>query len=229
MWFLFGVISLFSFTFYFGKKRYESNWVGIPSVTQKIKYAYETTTNKGKVTSIKLGCFTTGNVALDFSIKPETGLDRFFKAIGISVEYQVGRDSFDNDLYIISDHTDICEILSKSTALQNEILTVLDQCKKHAIKFKEMHIRNHRIWINVTPLNESKVAEAYIIGKDIIPTLNIIADLFKSNLGQSKNKLTDPFYFKAAVFLAISTGMGIMGAAHLYIRVLERTIHHRGL
>lgn len=215
MWFLFGITSLFAFTFYFGKKRFESNWTGIPSTTQGIKYVSNTSTDKKKVKFIQLGCSAKGELAMDISIKPETSTDKFFKAIGISVEHQVGRDSFDNDLYIISDHSIVCNALSQSSALQSEISEVVKACKKHAMEFQELHIRNHRIWIKVTPSEKDKVPNVTTIAKDIIPTLSLIAELFRTHVGQSKSTLRDPFYFKAAIFLAISTGMAFTGFTHL--------------
>jgi hypothetical protein len=99
--------------------------------------------------------------------------------------------------------------------LQNEILNVVEACKKHAMKFHEMHIRNQRIWIRITPLSQKSSAEATLIAKDVIPTLKLISSIFTTNLSQTTSTLKDPFYFKAAIFLSISTGMGIMGACHL--------------
>lgn len=212
MWFLFGVISLFAFTFYFGKKRFESNWVGTPSAIRGSRYTHNTSRNKDKVMFIQLGCPT--DTTMDFSIKPETKLDQFFKSIGISIEHQVGKDSFDNALYLISDHSVICKALSQSSALQNEISNLFDICKNYQMELKELHIRNKRIWVKLTPKTKILAPDATDMAKDIVPALKIISNLFIANL-PAVSILKDPFYYKAAIFLAISTGMGIMGTVHL--------------
>lgn len=213
MWFIFGIISLLTFTFYFGHKRYESNWVGMPASVSGKKYTHHTSFNKGKTQFIQLGCHT--DASIDLTIKAETILDRFFKFLGISIEHQVGKDSFDEALYIINDHSVVCDILSQSEALQSEITRFVDACKRNKFVFKELHIRNKRIWAKVIPISKDNAPEATSIAKDIVPLLHLISDLFKANLPKSSPALIDPFYLKAAVFLAISTGMAIMGGIHL--------------
>src|SRR5687768_8989850 len=119
MWFAFGIISLLTFTVYFGRKRYLSHWEGTPGNVAGLKYRHHTTVNKDKLLFIQIGC--SSDAGLDLSIKAETSLDRFFKFLGVSVEHQVGRDAFDEKLYIINDHSTVCEILSRSQSIQNEI------------------------------------------------------------------------------------------------------------
>ena len=213
MWFIFGIISLLTFTVYFGKKRYESNWAGISSSFNGKVYTHNTGRNKDKIMFIQLGFLT--DPSMDLSIKPENILDRFFKFVGISVEHQVGESSFDEALYIISDHSVVCKILSQSNALQTELISLLSLCKKHKLKLKELHIRNKKIWVKLIPMVKASAPQATSVAKDIIPQLKLISDLFKVNLPVSTSPLIDPFYLKAAIFLAISTGMAIMGAIHL--------------
>ncbi len=220
MWFIFGVISLIAFTVYFGKKRHDSNWAGTPASTQGIKYTHQTVYNKHKVSYMQLGCITNSNSKIDFSIKPETKLDKLFKLIGISVEHQVGKDAFDKAIYIISDHSTICNVLSKSNALQNEILGLIDACKKHELKFHGMHIHNQRIWVKVSPLSKKNIPNIQVIAKDIIPQLTLISDLLLASLSHVESSMRDPFYFRAGLFLAVSTGMAVMGGLHIFTLVM---------
>lgn len=214
MWFAFGIISLLTFTVYFGHKRYLSHWEGIPGNVSGFKYIHNTAVNKDKTHFIRIGCASDADI--DLSIKAETALDRFFKFFGISVEHQVGRDSFDEKLYIINNHSTVCAILSSSKSLQNEITKLVELCYKNKFFFKELHIRNKRIWVKVVPIQKNSAPPASTLAKDMVPLLSLISNLFKSNLPKSTSKLIDPFYLKAAVFLAISTGMAVMGISHLF-------------
>ena len=213
MWFAFGVISLISFTIYFGNKRYQNNWPGLPGRVGNVVYSYHTIKDKEKTTTVFLGCQTIGD--LDFSIKPETNWDRFFKAVGISVEYQIGRDEFDRDVYVISDHAEVCKVLGQSAELQDKIQHLLQLSRDYAMNFKSLHIHNKRIWVKLAPRNQSFVPDTSTLAKAFIPILDSICKVFAAKLSHCSSGLKDPFYWKAAVFLAISTGMAITGGVHL--------------
>lgn len=211
MWFAFGVISLVSFSIYYGIKRYRNNWAASLRRIDGISYLYRSEINRNKVQGIYIGypC----PVDIDLTIKKETIFDRFFKFFGISVEHEVGRDEFDDEIYIISDHPEICAVLSRSTKLQDKITHLFNLVQEFG-KLKGLHIGNNRIWIQLIPKGESRDTE--LMAREFVPALQGISLEFQYHLQHVKIGLKDPFLWKAAIILAISTGMAITGLMHFF-------------
>lgn len=210
MWFAFGIISLISFSIYFGIKRYRNIWDAKPATVSGISYLYNTVTYKGNVTAIFIGCYCP--VDIDLTIKKETRFDRFFKFFGVSVEHQVGREEFDDEIYIISDHPEVCAVLNRSTALQEKIRDLMNRVEFFG-KLKGLHIGDNKIWVRLAP-RKSDFSDTASLAREFVPVLRGISKEFQYHLQHLKTGLRDPFFWKAAAILAISTGMAITGVVH---------------
>jgi hypothetical protein len=214
MWFLFGFITLISFSLYFGLQRYKANWKGMTSLVSDIKCKYDVVTHKGSTTKVLIGCDVIEDVC--FSIKIEKWWDRLFKAIGISVEHQVGVDEFDELFYLITDNQSLCSLFSGSFELQENIQEIINLCKTHELKFKKLLCRHGQIWLELVPESKKERLRIHAITNDLVPVLHKIADVLDQNESYFLDEKHDPFIIKAMIVLAISTGLAINGAVHLY-------------
>lgn len=61
-----------------------------------------------------------------FKLTPEKPIDRFFKWIGFSQEFQTGFSDFDSRVYIASDHPFFWRALQNSPSLRQDILFIFD-------------------------------------------------------------------------------------------------------
>jgi len=214
VWFLFGFITLISFSIYFGLQRYRANWNGTDAALGDITYKYSVVTHKGSTNKILIGCDVVEDIC--FSIKIEKWWDKFFKAIGISVEHQVGVDEFDRMFYLITDNESLCSLFSESYELQDRINEINETCIKRELKIKKLHCRHGRIWLDVVPKNRKENVDIDNIAADLIPTINNIAELLKDKQALILDQKNDPFIIKAMVILAISTGLAINGAIQIF-------------
>lgn len=209
MWFLFGMVSFIGFSVFFWLTQYRENWKGDSAEVNGTPYFHHISTDKGKTTEILLGCLATCDI--QFSVKKENWGDRFFKAIGISGEFQVGRDGFDHELYIMSDQTEVCHALANSTALQEQIISILEICDKQAVEFKGFFIQNKRIWVSLIPKDKTTPPAVETLAREFIPLFRSISEGFSSQLAGYKTGLKDPFFWKASIILAISTSLFATG------------------
>ncbi len=220
MWFLFGFITLISFSIYFGLQRHQSNWKGVTNSTNRIPFKHKTVSHKNKHHHLYIGCSAIKNI--NFSIKIERWWDRLFKWLGISVEHQVGSSEFDEKFYLITDDRELCDIFSHSPQLQETVNHIASCCAKHDLKIRRLHCKHGRIWLHLIPEYKSNRPKVLIVARDLIPKLKSISDIFEEQLLITQNKKYDPFILRAIVILAISTGLAINGLTHFFrIIVIE--------
>lgn len=219
MWFVFGFISLFGFAVYSLHQRVTAKWIGTRSVVRRKPYEYELLVNhldrgdKSKAVGLRIG--VTAPTVYDFSFKPEKWRDWFSKRIGFSVEYQTGDAEFDNAVYIVSNDARIHATLSQNAALRADILRVFSIVAPHSAELKEVRCSLGRIWVHYklkNPLVQSKLP---VLAEQLVPALNrLAADLGRATVAGAP-RLYDRFVLRAAIILAISTGLAMNGAAHL--------------
>ena len=214
MWFLFGFITLISFSVFFGLQRYHADWKGEKRSIKGTAYQYKAEKHKGSTNKVLIGCDTIEEVC--FTIKNEKWWDRLFKSIGVSVEHQVGVDEFDKQFYLITDNESLCSLFSSSSELQQKIEEIKELCNKHQLNFKKLFCRHSRIWLELVPKDRGKDPNATRIALDLVPALTAVSDILKNNQSFFFDQKHDPFIIKAIVILAISTGLAINGAVHLY-------------
>lgn len=217
MWFLFGFITLISFSIFFGLQRYRANWKGEERSIKATTYQYEAEKHKGSTNKVLIGCNTVAEIC--FAIKNENWWDRLFKSIGISVEHQVGVEEFDKQFYLITDNENLCSLFTNSSEFQQKIEKIKELCTKHQLIFKKLYCRHGRIWLELVPKDRGKDPKVTKIAQDLVPVLTAVSDILKNNQSFFFGQKRDPFIIKAIIILAISTGLAINGAVHLY-RVL---------
>lgn len=213
MWFIFGFITLISFSIYFGYKRLNASWKGRPGRFEGIPYQYRIVTHKKRITAVFVGIY--GVPELDFSFKKETFVDRLFKFLGLSVEHQIGCQEFDKAVYIVSDNTRLHTLISSSSAIKESALGIFRLAEKFNCQTKEIRCQSGRLWVRFKTLRgfeESCLSSMY---PDVVPRLMAFAAELKQIPPVSSVGWKDPFVIKAAIILAISTGLAMNGMVHL--------------
>ena len=217
MWFVFGFFSLIGFVVYSLHERATAKWIGTRSSVHRKAYEYQVLTqnvsrsDKPKSVGLRIG--VTAPAVYDFSFKPEKWRDWLSKRIGFSVEYQTGDAEFDKTVYILSNDARIHATLSQNAALRADILQVFKVVPSYAATLKEVRCSGGRIWIHYKTETDLDVP---VVAKQVVPALSrLAADLARANVTGAP-RLYDPFVLRAVIILAISTGLALNGAAHLF-------------
>lgn len=216
MWFVFGLITLISFSVYFGIKRFEASWQGERSVNQGQPFSYQFVRNKGKTQKFMVGIDAPRE--FDFSFKRESGWDRFFKWLGLSVEHEVGTLEFDKLVYVVSNDS---HFLDKVTAIPNvvEAVTELFKLNHYGCQVTEVRCANGRLWAIFRVGGESRDEKDLPVLPLIFPRaaelLHEVSLALKLNLPIDRGTRRDPFILRAIFILAISTGLAVNGVTHV--------------
>lgn len=206
MWFLFGALTTTVAAGVMGYRRYTAAWSG----KQGRGYEYAFGTDKqGEVQSAKIA--VRHDAAFDFEIKRETGADRWFKQVGVSIEPQTGDSAFDKALYLACDDAAVRAMFMSSKALREAMWRVFFD---HALPVKSVVCRAGRVWVDLrdTDLDEASVllgVDAYIAR----PLQAIAAELKSRRLSTSTRR--DPLFLKSVLVLALSSGLAISGGMQL--------------
>ena len=236
MWFVFGFISLLGFVAYSLHQRVTAKWIGTRSVVRRKPYEYEVLVQRvyrsDKTKSVGLRIGVTAPTVYDFSFKPEKWRDWLSKRIGFSVEYQTGDAEFDNAVYIVSNDARIHATLSQNPTLRADILRVFRIVAPHSAVIKEVRCSLGRIWVHYKLKNELVQSKIPVLAEQVVPALNrLAADLGRATVAGAP-RLYDRFVLRAAIILAISTGLALNGVAHvarLYFMPIPFTVDNSTL
>lgn len=209
MWFAFGFITIIAFSIYVGIKRHQASWVGNVNRVEGVPYTYQIQRIKGKPIWLNIGLLSrAGFGEICFSLKRESVFDRIFKYVGLSQEHQTGDKGFDDLVYIVSDDAAVHETLKVNKSLMDSAVWALSLGSRNRCKPQEIHVRNARIWIRCKLDRHFKDEDARRLATEIVPLLESIREaISQSGFPANKRGLRDPFVIKAAVILAISSGM----------------------
>ncbi len=202
MWFLFGFVTItiaIAFEFW---RRHESMW----SPDDKHEgYDYKLLKSKNRTTGLLLG--TRCAAGANFWIKRQSYFDTFFKRVGVSSEFETGDKSFDDAYYLITDNLELHQVLASNPKLRTAI-DVIMKFSGGGFNAKTIYCRNGRIWIKFDTeflgLGEDIASVVRKLGHPLSLMANVIADLSKAGASWK-----DPFVVKAAILLAISSGLAI--------------------
>ena len=183
MWFIFGFISLFSFIIYGIYKRINASWKGTRKKYKGKSYKYNIINYKNKVIKIALGIDAIEGY--DYALKKESFIDRFFKKIGISNEYQTGNAEFDNNVYIVSDDDYLNNQLSSNEEIIKIILKIFSFDGNNKCKIKKIRHCSGQLWIEFK--TKGKV-EDNIVSK-IAPKFIPLLENFNNELKKKTNNI----------------------------------------
>src|SRR4051794_18510504 len=142
-----------------------------------------------------------------FTLTPEDSIDRASKAIGLTAECQTGDADFDTAIYVCSDDRVLHRMLQMDPALRADIRKLVDDCPVIFGRLKSIEVHVGRLWVVTTPRDSEREA-VEIASERLVPLLRNIAQRLMRP--QSEPAATrDPFSFRAACILALSTGIAI--------------------
>lgn len=224
MWFAFGFITLISFSIYFGVQGRKARWKGSLASHRSTDYEYLFEIKKGKVQNFKVGIAAPREY--DFSFKREDGFDRLCKFLGLSVEHQVGSEEFDWLVYVVSNDRHLMRQLSPHDGLTHSVLGLF-KLQRFESQVEEVRCQHGRLWATFSVRgrlwDEASGVEQL---RQILPTtadlLAQVVNQLVSRPAANPGKRRDPFVLRAAVLLAISTGMAVNGVLH-FLRLLWNT------
>ncbi len=222
MWFVFGFITLISVAALSAYLRIHAGWKGKPGRVGDLPYQYKVLRSKYGITGFLLGA--AGAPGYDFTFKRESSVDRFFKSIGVSSEYQVGNREFDQLVYVVSDNAQLHRQISSRPAIVDAVVRIFAAVESHGCRVREIRNSSGRLWVRMkTARKQFKEAELSGIAEEVVPLLGTIGgELERAPLAPS-SRWRDPFVLKAALILALSTGLAINGAVQL-VRLIWTTV-----
>lgn len=215
MWFLFGLITLISFCSYKAYVKIHASWEGKTGTTQGINYRYDADSSlKGEVKAFKIAIDATEGH--DFILKRERSVDRLFKHIGVSREYEIGNSEFDDLIYVISDDKLLHQQLSSSPDLVNAIIRLFSYREGMRNKVTELQCNSGRLWATFSVIEGYQEHQAPFLAPKLVPHLSRIAEHLKAADYRGSVRGKDPFLIKAAIILAISSGLFLNGLTHMF-------------
>jgi len=220
MWFAFGFITLGCYFAYLFSKRTRARWKGLPMVTQGI--AHERA-NRPRGRLLRLGL--PAPAGIDLVLLPETFLARLFKGIGLSEEFQVGRDRFDAAVYIGSDDAELCRRLALKRELQADILAIFDAEYPEGCALREIRCLSGRLWADFSVHPEFPQDSVSAVERVTMAPLKRIADALTAMVAGSNagTKPRDPFVRKAMVVLALSSTLAFVGFTQWFRHIYQVT------
>jgi hypothetical protein len=173
---------------------------------------------KSKPVGLRIG--VTAPADYDFSLKPEQWRDWLSKRIGFSVEHQTGDAAFDAAVYILSNDARIHSTLSQNAVLRADILREFRNVAPRSAVLKEVRCAGGRLWVHYRLKDGLNAAKVPVLAGKVVPALDrLAADLAHAAVAGAP-KLYDRFVLRAALILAVSTGLVLNGAAHMARLVL---------
>ncbi|HBH38971.1 MAG TPA: hypothetical protein DDX06_11405 [Curvibacter sp.] len=220
MWFVFALITLVSFSVYFGIKRYEARWHGMVSFLLRGRaYQYEFVYKHKSKSFRQMIVGVDAPKEFDFTFKRESGIDRIFKWLGISVEKQFSTPDFDRLVYVASNDGHLFDEVMDDHDLLGTVIELF-KIDHFECRISHLHCRNGRLWVifKVGGLfnDESNRERLRKVFPQVAESLHSVADVLKQNLPKTKASDRDPFILRAILVLAISTGLVINGLVHAF-------------
>lgn len=212
MWFVFGFLTLSICIIASYAARQSASW---KPDRREGEYEYKLKTHKGKVVGFLFG--VTSVREFDFTVKPETWYDRFFKKLKVSKEIQTGDAAFDDLVYVLSDNSLLEKKLVSSDIIRNAIKSIFHFGQGKKITVERLECRQGRLWIRCSTKNnsiESNVNE--LVAKPLLPKLFSIAKELNNLDASEYNRWSDPFVYKSLVVLGVSTGLAVNAGLQLF-------------
>jgi hypothetical protein len=209
MWFVFGFVTLLSFSLYYGWKRLNAAWRGEARTAGGVRYELKLERNKHGIVGFMLG--VDGPPGYDFAFKRETAVDRLFKHLGIAVEHQVGHDDFDRRLYIVSDDRELLRGLSADRAVIESGVALTRCGPEHNCGLRELRCSGGRLWAHFRGRSGFRERDIDGVTAVAVPALDAIRQGIARLPLRTASSWRDPFVVRAAIILAISTGLAVNG------------------
>lgn len=214
MWFVFGLITLILAVIYNFYRKSSGSWKGKQRRFRDIEFVQKISTHKGHIRYILVGIDGVPK-DLSFSFKKESIFDRICKKVGLSHEFQTGNSEFDNLIYLVSDSNSLNIMLKYNQIIINITPKLFNSVQKHHCSITSLVCLNGRIWVKIKPKRKFENSAIGIVSNEVAPYLDKISSSLITSTVKRSRAWTDPFVIKAAMILALSSGLAINGGIQL--------------
>lgn len=211
MWFLFGFLTISICICVEFWRRHLSRW-SPENISSGLQYKHSR--NKSKITSVHLGIAC--HKLASFSLKRQSGLDNFFKRMGVSNEFETGDQAFDDSIYLISDNKTLHHALANSPAFRSAVKKIMDFGIASKLEAQEIHCRNGRLWATFKAGSDYNEGKIFTVAKALAKEFETLVNSVQEVAAVSGSRWSDPFVIKAAFLLAISSGLAINGVIQFF-------------
>ena len=215
MWFAFGFITILVSFLYFLQKKINAGWKGESAYSNGVPYQFQIIKEKNKSTAIiKIGVDV--KKGYDFVFKKESLIDRFFKFIGLSIEYQVENKEFDDLIYIASDNAFFHKQIADRIEITDAVMQIYKSADEFQCSMKEVRAQGGRLWVVLKTKNDFGGSNRNRLHSAVVCQLFRISDALVEIPESAHELLKDPFVFKAALILALSTALFANGIIQIF-------------
>jgi hypothetical protein len=189
-------------------------------------YEVQAATNKGSLLSLHVGVRT--RTALDFELRHEGWFDRAAKAIGLSVEGQLGTRRIDDALYLLADEPRVIAALRADRELADALFALFSKAWPQVKKVQRVTCRDGVLRAQFA--TKAASGEADRIAADVAPELIALgARLAADHPGTPANDRLRP---RALVLFAAASALaahGLLEGLHLAVSFVPDTLDDRAL
>ncbi|MDT8991588.1 hypothetical protein RQP54_12025 [Curvibacter sp. APW13] len=226
MWFVFGFVTLISFSVYFGLRRYKANWKGLPATHHGIAYRYLFQTEKQRrgilfdenreyTPSLKVSVEAPRE--FEFVLKRESAFDRACKWLGLANEYQAGDSEFDDLVYVVSNDQHLTSEVISQESMRDAALALFNM-NLHECRASEIRCHGGRVWVMFKVGKKYREASSepllHEVAERSVLLLHDLVQCMQAGRPESSPRSRDPFAIRAAVVLAGCTGLLANGLTH---------------
>jgi hypothetical protein len=156
-----------------------------------------------------------------FLLKRESRIDRYFKRIKFSVEFQTGYKYFDDRIYIATDNENIHKQLASNPVLIDLIHSLFDLNFKNDCSVEGLYNENGKLWVKYNLKRGFNNNQTDKITSKTVTILQGIEHALAHNLSEAEAHHKDHFLKKRKTLESATTGIIICGAFFLTISNLR--------
>jgi hypothetical protein len=212
MWFGIGFVTLVASV---GWRWYSerTRWKGKAETCNGLPYQYKYRSEKY---SDKLWIGVDFNLQINCAFRKETWFDQGFKALRLTKEHQTGLLEFDEKVYFISDSPFVQNLVSTNTDIAENVLKIMTS-DVHGARFTALYGRNGCLWAEYKLKGELRAEKGTPgIASFCVPALQVISNAFQQTKLQTSKAWRDPYYWIAAFFSVLASGLMINGCLQLF-------------
>jgi len=217
MWFGFGLITLIVAVIVGLKTRLAARWKGVAHSHRDGPYQVQEVRNKNKLVMVRIGVDTPK--PFNFVVRHERFHDRMFKWIGVTLELQTKDAEFDRKLFVESDARGVAILLRRNPELRKALVAISAIAKSNRLRRMRVRCLHGRLWVEFRPKDESVV---YGVTQALVPLLHELKNGITAHRF-TVEELRDPFVWRAAAVLALSTASLALGVYGLLRSAFGRT------
>lgn len=221
MWFGFGLITLMVGFFFSMHSRTRARWTGDKRHLRihpgHWQYQYQEVKNHGHVQKVRIG--VDAPRGFQFTARAEGHRDVFFKRLGVCSEIQLHDEAFDSGVYLESDAKGVGTLLSESKELRDTLLEIVRYAQSNDLRGMRIRCAHERLWLEFKPKQEGILS---IATNQLVPLLHRLREGLR-NSRLTPKLLHDPFIWRAALMLSISTASVVLGCYGLIRALAGRT------